>query len=267
MAEKEKSNRQLSVRMFEDGNRVRFATPVDKQGRDWWLERFYHPHNLTPEAMGSLLTKSVAGEKRIKYEFIDGVGQAFRLRVEGALSGVGDIWFVERTFELQGIFFNADEMFIPSPDRAAGHGRRVMGDLIDAARSVGADRIKIQARNIGRYAWLRMGFRPDAGSWRDMRKNLVFALHGFRDTLGPGLVDQLSGMIARGQPDTANVVASFGQAVPSGQLRDQFGQPMLVSLGKALILEYAGDWDGEFVLADPEMTRVATDYLKGGEHD
>jgi len=106
------------ARMFEDGNRIKFARPVDQSARAWWVERFYDPFVLTPENIGDLITKSAAGDKNIFYEFIDGVGQTFRLRVEGALSGPGEVWFVERTFELRGNLFNADEMFVAETIRA-----------------------------------------------------------------------------------------------------------------------------------------------------
>ncbi|HMK89813.1 MAG TPA: GNAT family N-acetyltransferase [Methylocystis sp.] len=248
--------------MFQNANRIKFNRPVDEAGRAWWIERFYGPFGLTPEGMGDLITKSAVGDKLIIYDFIDGMGHAFRLRVEGSLSGPGEVWFVERTFELSGNLFNADEMFVADKIRGAGLGRRLMGDLIEACETLQVDRIKIQARNIGRYAWLRMGFRPDMGSWIEMRKNLIDALLRFEEALGRDAAWRTAEMVAKGGPETANVVASLEEPVPSRQLLDSFMRPVQVPLGKALLLEWTGDWSGEFMLADPEMKRIATKYLR-----
>jgi GNAT superfamily N-acetyltransferase len=267
MPKMDSTDERLQPRMFDEGNRIRFIRPVDEKGRDWWIERFYDPFDLTPEGMGDALTKSAVGDKLIKYEFIDGVGQTFRLRVEGSLSGQGEAWFVERTFELSGNFFNADEMFVTENSRGSGTGRRLMGDLIDVSRQLHVDRIKIQTQNIGRYAWLRVGFRPDVGSWRDMQKNLIAAVIGFQNIIGLEDATNIAGIIAKGGPETANIIAAMSNPVPSRQLFDSFMQPVMVSIGRALLIEYVNDWSGEFVLADPEMERLANAYIHGGESD
>ena len=248
MGRMDSTDDRLRSQMFEDGNRVRFERPVDPDGRDWWIRRFYEPLELTPEGMGDLITKSASGDKLIKYEFIDGIGQAFRLKVEGGSSGVGEMWFVERTFELQGNFFNADEMFVSKKVWGQGIGRRLMGD-----------------QDIGRYAWLKLGFRPDAGSWRDMQKDLISAVLNFEDNIGKESAFEIMNVISKGRPETANIIASLPNLVPSRFLRDDFMKPILISLGKSLILEWTRDWSGEFVLADPEMNRIANDYLKGDD--
>ena len=263
MGRMDSTDDRLRPQMFEDGNRVKFVKAVDQDGRDWWVKRFYEPLELTPEGMGDLITKSAGGDKLIKYEFIDGIGETFRLKVEGGQSGDGEMWFVERTFELQGNFFNADEMFISEKIRGQGIGRKLMGDLIDASRYLKVDRIKMHAQDIGRYAWLKLGFRPDAGSWRDIRKDLISAVFYFEDVIGKENALKIMNVISKGRPETANIIASLSNPVPSRVLRDEFMQPLLVPLGKALFLEWSGDWIGEFVLSDPEANRIANDYLKG----
>jgi GNAT superfamily N-acetyltransferase len=264
MSDADRGSPEIHARMFEDGNRVSFARPIDADGRAWWIERFFAPLGLTPEGMGELLTKSAPGYRNIRYAFIDGVGQAFRLVVEGSIAGSGEVWFVERTFELQGNFFNADEMFVPDAASGAGLGRRLMGDLIDVAQMLGVDRIKVQARNVGRYAWLRMGFRPDAGSWRDMRNLILGEIYRHEETLGPKIVAALARMVAMGSPETANDIAALTNRVPSSVLRDSFARPVQVPLGKSIFIDIVGDWDGEFVISNPDMMRIAREYLRGG---
>lgn len=252
--------------MFEDGNRIRFARPVDETGRAWWLERFFEAHGLTPEDMGDLITRSVTTEKSMRYDFIDGVGQAFSLRVEGRFRDAGEIWFVERTLNLSGAAFNADEMFIPEGDAGEGRGRRLMADLVGTCKLVGVSRIRLQARQIGRYAWLRMGFKPDLGSWMDLRRTLLAGIYSFEESLGGGMVGELARRIAHGREETANFLAALDNPVPSPRLVGPDGRPREVPLGKALFLDFGGDWSGEYVVEDNDMDRIAKLYL-GGEGD
>lgn len=250
--------------MFEDGNRIRFVQPVDDTGRTWWLERFYDTHGLTPEDMGDAITRSVVTKKSIRYDFIDGVGKAFSLRVEGRFADAGEIWFVERTLNLSGSVFNADKMFIPEGDAGEGRGRKLMADLVGTCKLVGVSSIKLDARRIGRYAWLRIGFRPDLGSWKDLRRTLLAGIYSFEDSLGAGVVGELARRIANGREDTANFLAALENPVPSPSLFDADGRPRKVPLGKALFLDFGGDWSGEYIVGDPDTDRITKLYL-GGE--
>ena len=77
------------------------------------MEAFYDPHELTPEGMGDLLTRSVGTPKHIFYDSIKATSHSFSLHVEGgALSGAG-VWYVERTLTLDSKVFNADRAFVP----------------------------------------------------------------------------------------------------------------------------------------------------------
>ena len=213
--------------MFEPGNR-RLA---------------FEPHGLTPEGMGALITRSVAEEKAIRYDFIDGIGQAFRLRVEGRFLDGSQVWFVERTLSLAGGIFDADEMFIPEGQRSFGRGRRLMLDLVRLAALLDVERIAVQARKVGRYAWLRMGFVPDEGSWRDMRGTIVRELFRVDDEVGPERVAALVRQVATGRPEVAGVLAALTVPLPSTALRAD-GRPVMVPLGKALFIDAVGDWSG-----------------------
>ena len=242
MAEDEAAAR---TAMFDPNNRLAFDRPVDPAARAWWLARFFEPHGLTPEGMGDLLMRSVTQEKLTRYDFIDGIGQAFRIRVEGRFVDGSQIWFVERTLSLAGGVFDADEMLIPDGDARFGRGRRLMLDLIRLAEQLGVERIKVQARRVGRYAWLRMGFVPDEGSWRDMRGTLIRELFRFERELGAAKVAALLRQIGTGKPDIAGVLAALTDPVPSIALIDH-GRPVIVPLGKALFIDAVADWSGEF---------------------
>ena len=70
----------------------------------------------------------------------------------------------------KGAAFNAEGMTIPDEMQGSGYGRELMADLVDTGRLVGMDRIKLRAEQIGRYAWVKMGFRPTDDAWREMKK-------------------------------------------------------------------------------------------------
>lgn len=248
--------------MFDANNRLAFDRPVDEAARAWWLARFFDPHGLTPEGMGDLLTRSVSQEKLTRYDFIDGIGQAFRIRVEGRFVDGSQIWFVERTLSLAGGVFDADEMFIPDGEARFGRGRRLMLDLIRLAERLGVERIKVEARKIGRYAWLRMGFVPDEGSWRDMRGVLVRELFRVERELGADKVTALLRQIATGKPEIAGVLAALTDPVPSIALIE-YGRPVTVPLGKALFIDAVGDWSGEFEIRGEGRIALAAAYVEG----
>lgn len=247
--------------MFDANNRLAFDRPVDEAARAWWLARFFEPQGLTPEEMGNAIIRSVGTEKSIRYEFIEGVGQAFRLRVEGRFVDGSQIWFVERILSLAGGVFDADEMFIPEGHRLFGRGRLLMLDLIRLADRLGVERVQVHARKAGRYAWLRMGFVPDEGSWRDMRGELVRELFRVERDLGTDRVAALLRQVATGKPEIAGVLAALSDPVPSSSFKSD-GKPVLVPLGKALFLDAVGDWSGEFDLRGEGRIALAETYAR-----
>jgi len=99
-----------------------------------------------------------------------------------------------------------------------------------------------------------------------MRKTMIDTVLRFEQDLGRDVAWKTAEIIAKGGPETANVVAALREPVPSRHLLDSAMRPLQVPLGKALLLEWVGDWSGEFVLADPEMLRIANDYLHGDPH-
>jgi hypothetical protein len=245
--------------MFEDSNRVRFERPVDDLGRGWWLEAFYDRLNLTPEGLGDLLTRSVVTEKTMIYRYIDGADHRFELRIEGRSSLDADMWFVERTFGLRGPTFSKDETFVPGKHARVGRGRSLMHDLMDASRLLGVVRITVEAQRIGRYAWLWMGFVPDHGSWRLIQAEALRFIQLKAASLGGRAQAIVSHLLGSG-PLAARWLATLDYPVPSGEIYDGFGQPVMVPLGRAFFLERGPDWTGGFTF-DPDSVRLAEAYI------
>lgn len=248
--------------MFEDSNRIKFERPVDDLGRQWWIENFFEPFELTPENMADLLTKSIATEKSVLCHYIDGRQQSFSVRVSGDLFTGEGFWFAHRSLELKGRIFNAEEMFISPEGRQTGTGRRLMSDLIDLAVKVGIDQIRLEARNIGQYAWLRMGFLPDRGSWRHMQQELPRFVQRHEATLGRETTAEIIRQILTGGPETARLLASLDVEVPSLDRFAPNGHPEIVPLGKAMFLETNAYWSGSFDVNNEVSRRLARDYIE-----
>jgi GNAT superfamily N-acetyltransferase len=153
--------------MFEGTNKLRFERPVDDASRRWWLEKFFVTFGLTPEDMADRISRSAPGDKSAVYHFIDGSREAFSLRVSGDFPGTQEFWFAHRDLDLKGAAFNAEGMTIPDEMQGSGYGRELMADLVDTGRLIGIDRINLRAEQIGRYAWVKMGFRPTDDAWRE----------------------------------------------------------------------------------------------------
>ena len=258
------TNARLQAAMFADGNRIRFEKPVDDEARAWWTEDMYDRRGLTPEDVGDLVSRSIRTEKAIVYRYIDGGAREFALRVEGRSRDAGDLWFVDRTISISGRLFNADEMFIPEEEQMCSVGTGLMADLIETGTLLEANRIKLSAQKIGRYAWLRMGFKPDEGSWRAMKGSLASWLGEVRRELGERRIVDLTMQIMHGRPDTAVTLANLRDLVPSQFLRDARNEPVQVPLGRRFFLEEAGDWTGEFDLTNKALVDQALAYGRKG---
>ncbi len=252
-------NDRLIGRMFESGNRLHFERPVDDAARRWWLKSFYEPFALTPEGMADRLTKSATGSKSAVYHYIDGVEETFSVRIDGDFPGTEEFWYAQRSLDLKGSAFNADGMFISEGVQGMGRGRALMGDLIDVAKLIGIDRIALQAQNIGRYGWIRMGFLPDAGSWAQLKREVLSFVLSHTDRLGASATNELVRRINEGGPEAARTLAAVTTLVPSRELPNRY-EPALVPLGKAFFLEYGSDWYGSLDLRDREAMKLVASY-------
>lgn len=251
-------------RIFSDSNRLRFNVPVDPAARQWWRDHFLARHGLTPEAVGDALSQSWHGDKRMVVTQFDGVTERFSIRVEGAF-GDGDFWFHARTIDLSGPVINADRMFISEGRRSQRFGRRFMGDLVAFAQSIGVRSIRLDAEHIGRYAWLRVGFVPDRGSWLRLKVELTHRLAMALPDLGERRYLDILGMIQSPTPERARDLASLTDPVDSRELFTEDGRPEKVPLGRALFLEMGSNWSGELDLSDPDTVILIEHYIGGDD--
>ena len=246
--------------MFEETNRLRFESPITDESRKWWLETFFEPYDLTPEAMGDLITKSAPGEKLIAYHYIDAGQMAFSLRVDGDFPGTREFWYAHPVLDLKGGSFNAEGLEISPGMHGEGYGRAIMSDLIDASALMGIDRIKLLADDIGTYVWLKMGFLPTPEAWRDMRSDALDFIGRHRGRLEKDRdVSALITQVAIGGAKMARILGMIETEVPSRKIPSRFS-PRLAPFGKVFFLETARPWKGELDLTDAETMAVVAMY-------
>lgn len=159
--------------------------------------------------------------------------------------------------------FNADEMFITR--EGSGRGSRLMADLIAASQKIGVERIDVEARNIGQYAWLRLGFVPDRGSWKNMQAELPRYIQRHETHLGRHLTSDIIRQVLAGGPVTAWILAGLSHKVPSRDKFEERGMAVEVSIGKAMFLETNSYWTGSFNLQDEASLKIANDYIRTNE--
>lgn len=165
--------------------------------------------------MADRISRSAPGDKSAVYHFIDGSREAFSLRVSGDFPGTQEFWFAHRDLDLKGAAFNAEGMTIPDEMQGSGYGRELMADLVDTGRHIGIDRIKLRAEQIGRYAWVKMGFRPTDDAWREMKKEAYALMVEHMSELRQKLdVTELMTRIEAGGPKMA--LSPIEIRVPSG---------------------------------------------------
>jgi GNAT superfamily N-acetyltransferase len=248
--------------MFEGNNKLRFERPVDEASRRWWLEKFYDTFGLTPEDMADRISRSAPGDKSAVYHSIDGSRETFSLRVIGDFPGTQEFWFASRDLDLKGAAFNAEGMTIPDAMQGKGYGRDLMADLVDTGRLIGIERIKLRAEDIGRYTWVKMGFRPTDDAWREMKREAYGFMVQHMSVLRQNLdVTELMTRIEAGGPKMALTLATLGIKVPSRQIQDRSG-PKPMPFGKVFFLEVASPWSGVLDLRDAEVIKIVESYRK-----
>jgi GNAT superfamily N-acetyltransferase len=226
----------------------------------WWLEAFYEPFGLTPEGMADLITKSAPGEKSSAYHYIDASREAFSLRVDGDFPGTREFWYAYRELDLKGGAFNAEGLEISPGMHGEGYGRAIMGDLIDASRLMGIERIKLRAEDIGIYVWLKMGFLPTSEAWREMRREAFDFILLHRPLLEKDRdVTALLTQVMAGGPSMARVLNLIDTEVPSRKIPSRFARKMM-PFGKVFFLEAASPWNGVLDLRDAETVKAVESY-------
>jgi hypothetical protein len=102
---------------------------------------------------------------------------------------------------------------------------------------------------MGRYAWAKFGFVPDASAWAQMKRDALVALLTNESILGWERTNDFVRRINEGGPEAIRIIASIDDPVPSRQLPLRF-EPELVPFARAFFLEQTRNWYGTLNLHD-----------------
>ena len=248
---------------FESTNLMTFSPTWADIQVEWWAKKVFAVHGLYPDDLAELLSASAKEPKSFTLSDLDVARDSFVIKVEGRRGESGEFWWHQRSLDLRGRFFEAQRMAIPDAEQGRGKGRLLMADLIYTARRLDIKRINIEAQSLGRYAWARLGFVPDKGSWNyhvrvEARRRLAMA----RAEIGEQRYRYCDDVLGHENPETIREVVSWTDDVESFTSRyDEDGLPMRTTLGRALVMEVQADWFGSFDLDDPESVSIFEAYV------
>lgn len=115
--------------------------------------------------------------------------------------------------------------------------------------SLAIESIDIFAQNVGRYAWLKYGFKPSPESWGDMKYYLRAAFNDVKDGLSSQSIETAQKALLSDDPKAAWMIADLDEPC----LGERLG-PYLMSL--------TAPWEGALDLTDDDCRRRCEDYLK-----
>jgi hypothetical protein len=247
---------------FAGSNTLVFLPPWTSEQIDWWQENIFKPHGYYPDDLGEALSASAAGPKTITLMDMDPKANSFVIKVKGRADDMGEAWWHQRKLDLKGRLFRAEKMIVPFPDQRQGKGRLLMADLVDTARRMGLKEISLEAEDIGRYAWARIGFVPDRTAWRyHVRVEAHRRLQRSRKELVPRNYQLYREVLDGDEPDLIRQVVQWPDLVDSLKDFDPNGNPAKIAIGKAVLLETSANWIGTFDLEDPLTIELFETYL------
>jgi GNAT superfamily N-acetyltransferase len=248
---------------FVDTNRVRFDPPWAASDIAWWRKRMFEAHGLYPDEYAELLSASSNAIRIATFAKVDRKANAFGVGIVGQGNDGGTIWLSERLLDLDGRLFSAERMFVDETARMRGIGRNLMSDLVKTAVRLNIPAIRIEASDVGRYAWIRFGFLPDRGSWLSLRLEMTQRLSFAESSLTRRDYFRVVELVTNSDPAVARAVAALSMPVPSRHIFSSHGEPLPIALGKAMFLEHGVGWVGSFDLTDSTTMKVHNEYVEG----
>ena len=250
---------------FAGTNALLFSPPWGQDQIDWWREHMFEPHGIYPDDLGEMLSASVDGPKVITLLDLSPKTDLFVIRVNGSPGEVGEVWWHQRSLDLKGRLFRAEKMVVPLDQQRRGKGRLLMADLVDLSVRLKLRQIAVEAQDVGRYVWARLGFVPDRTAWKyhvqiEAQRRLIRSKH----QIGHAKFDAYLDLLGRDDPRLIREVARWGDPVDSLTEFDQNGNATKVAIGKAVLLETSANWFGTFDLEDEETMRIFREYV--GRH-
>lgn len=238
---------------FTTNERASFPYPLTEADADWWNAAIKERVRVFPDELPKFLASGIEGTPFGTYSRFDSVAKVFELGVSLTGPDSVQIAFKNKRFEVAGGLINSGVPRVHPDWQERGIGTRMMINLIDFAEGIGARRIDIEAQDIGRYAWLPMGFLPDKTSWKEKvaplaRRYVTRAL--IAHVISRDDHDDVMNIAGNDDPRFARELVAVRTPVPG---IDRTGQWGMVPLCRAIMLQQGTDWNGSFELDEDTL--------------
>ncbi len=141
--------------------------------------------------------------------------------------------------------------YIDRLDARSGNCKPFFCGLLPMVEAMGLKEIRLEATEVGGYAWIRYGFRPvkeGKKTWNDLRMAALEYLDAAEEEIAnPDVVEEARRYLENPQPDSIVGVANIKHP-----LRGK-------TLGFRLVT--ATMWNGVFRLDNPEALAIVKDYI------
>jgi GNAT superfamily N-acetyltransferase len=251
---------------------ISYDPQLDQADIDWWSEeisRRMGEGTFTPGIVAQALLGLFPCETQNCKATIRRARNLVDLEITGTFEG-GGTWISAQQINFSENALWKGLVLLPDDRQGQGLSKLLMRNCYEVARGLRLSTLRLHAMEVGSYAWLRYGFKPDAADWIATMKTDIGARLG--ELLGAGLVarataDRVFRSLAVDDPAIAIAVAAERELVPSLQ-RDSKGGPVWIPLGRALLAEAnhgrGTSWRGSLNLDDPGMMSIFLDYTRSG---
>ena len=255
---------------FRNSNRITFPHELTEADARWWMNAIHPNAGVYPDELPSFLASGIPGSVSGVYRAFDSTAQVFELSLRSIDEAGVEIAFKNKRFEIGTGLVNDGETRVHPDWQEKGFGTLLMCNLIDFGRAIKARQIDIEARDIGRYAWLAMGFLPDRTAWKEKiaPRAVAYARAAFERRLIRKVdLDRIEDIVAEGDPRAAREIVGLKAEVEG---LDRMNRPASVKLGKKILLLEGMDWNGSFQFDDDTLSfyeryRRARDAKPGHE--
>lgn len=232
---------------FRTTNRVSFPHELTEADAAWWEGAIHARTGVYPDGLPDFLAAGVPGTVTGRYTTFDSEAEVFEMNLTCLTEEGAEIAFKNKRFEVSGGLINNGETRVSLDWQEQGIGTLLMMNLIDFGNAIEAKSIEIEAQDVGRYAWLPMGFLPDKTSWKDRiapRAASFAKLQASLGTITRAVRDEILDITSKPDRRFARELVAFERFKIPG--RDRMGRETEVSLPKAMMQQPGTDWNGAF---------------------
>ena len=138
--------------------------------------------------------------------------------------------------------------------------------LLPMYQQMGVKKVTMDADDIGSYAWVRYGFRPDKEgekSWATVRQEMERRLRTMEEenSITPKTAGRVRALLKNDDPNTIKLIADLDTEIPEAELCEGKEGVKKMKLGFRLLQKNM--WHGTLDLEDKEAMVALREYING----